>query len=162
MSDVQIAAIDDGLGLVQTHQIVPQIVLPRHAIVQALQAVLGVWGVAADQIELVILQGDEPPLVVVNFLVHAIGGIQGRMGGEHRCAGISLFLCGVPKLQPAFPQLQLGLPLDHLCLLKAEKVGGLPAEEVQKPLVQTGPQAVYIPGNQLHRNYPLAAKDFCP
>ena len=96
MGDVQIPAVDDRLGLVQTHQIVPQVVLPRHAIVQALQAVLSIWGVAADQIELVILQSDEPPLVVVDILVHAIGHVQRCVGGEHRRAGVALFVRAVP------------------------------------------------------------------
>jgi hypothetical protein len=38
----------------------------------------------------------------------------------------------------------------ELCLLKTEAVRVYIAEKVQKTLLNTGPQAVYVPGNQSH------------
>ena len=73
MGYVQIAAVDHRLAPVQGHEVLPQVILPLHAVVQPLQPVLGIGRVAADQVKGLVLQGDEPSLMVVLVQIHAIG-----------------------------------------------------------------------------------------
>ena len=151
MGHVQVPTVNDRLDLVQGHKVLPQIVLPLHTIVQPFEPILGVGGVAADQIKLLIFQGDEPTLVVVDILVHPIGYGYRGMGGENGGAGIALFFRRVPILQDSLTQGDVRLALLHLSLLQAQKVRGLLLIKIQKPLFHTGPQAVYIPGNEFHK-----------
>ena len=120
---VQVAAVNDRLGPVQGDEVIPQVVLPLHAVVDPLQPVLGVGGVAAYQVEGPVLQSDEPPLVVVGFPVHAVGHGGGSVGGEDGGAGVPLLLGGVPELQNTLPQRDVRLAPLHLGLLETEKVG---------------------------------------
>ena len=156
MGYVQVAAVDHRLGFVQRHEVVPQVVLPAHAVVDPLQFVLGVRGVAAHQIEFLIFQRDKPPLVVVLVDIHAQGLRHGGVGGEDGGAGIALLLRRVPELVYPLPQGDIRLPPLHLGLLKTEEVGHVPLIEVRKPFFHTGPQAVYIPGNKYHSKAPSA------
>ena len=150
---IQIAAVDNGLAAVQRDQIVPQVILPLHAVVQPLQAVLGVWSVAAYQIEALVLQRNEASLVVMPVQVHAIGGGQRAVGGKDGGSGIALLFRGVPILQNTLPQRNVSLTALHFCLLQTEKVRRLGLIKLQKALFHTGPQAVHIPRQQFHIKY---------
>ena len=150
MGYVQVAAVDHRLGFVQRHEVVPQVVLPAHAVVDPLQFVLGVGSVAAHQIERLILQGDEPPLVVMLVDVHTVGGVNGGVGSKDGGAGIALLLGGAPELQNTLSQRDVRLSPLHFGLLEAEKVRPLGLIKFGKPLFHTGPQAVYVPGNKYH------------
>ena len=62
---VQVPAVHHRLFGVQIQQVVPDVVLPGHAVVQPGQLILGVWSVAAHQVEVRVLRRDDPPLVAV-------------------------------------------------------------------------------------------------
>ena len=149
MGHVQVAAVDHRLFPVQGLQIGQQVCLPPHSVVDAFELLLGIGGVAAYQIEGIKLQGDEPPLVVVLLQPHAVADAEGLPPGEHRCAGIPLFFSAVPIL-PVALQLQRQLAGLELGLLQAEDICVQSVEGVLKSLVEAGPQAVYIPGDQFH------------
>ena len=99
-------------------------VLPGHAVVQALEAILGVGGVAADQIEGVKLGGDHPPLVVVLLDPQAVGHRQGFGLGKDRHTGVALLLGAVPELVVAghFQPVGLAGVVLELGLLQAEDI----------------------------------------
>jgi hypothetical protein len=129
-----------------------------HAVVQPLQPVLRIGGIAADQVKGLVLQGNKPPLVVVLVQIHTIGCGDGSMGGEHRSAGVPLLLCGVPVLQDPLAQLHIRLSLLHFGLLETTEIGAFPLIELQKPLFQAGPQAIHIPRYEFHRFFLQSAK----
>ena len=135
MGHVQVAAVDDRLNLVQLHEVLPQGVLPLHAVVQPLELVLGVGGVTAHQVKFLILQGDEPSLVVVLVFPHSVAHRNGLVGGKDGGPGVPLLLGGVPVLQNPLPQVHVGLALLHLGLLQAAEVGLLPLIEIKKSLL---------------------------
>ena len=74
----------------------------------------------------------------------AISYIQRQHTRKNSRAGIPFFFGAVPELLIA-GQLQIGLFLVHLGLLKADSVRVRRAEKVEESLPQTGPQAVNIP-----------------
>ena len=144
MCHIQVAAVDHRLFGVQLRQIGADVVLPLHAVVQTGQLVLGVGGVAADQIEVLELSGDDPALVAVDVVAEVIGHGQGRPAGEHGGAGIARLVGAVPEPLVAL-QLEGRLLRPHLRLLQADDIRIRQGAEVQKALVQAGPQAVDIP-----------------
>ena len=144
MGHVQVAAVDHRLFGVQRHQIGTDVVLPFHAVVQPGQLILGVGGVAADQIEIVELGGDDPSLVAVDIVSEVIGHGQGRTAREHGGAGVARLVGAVPEPLVAL-QRKGCLLRTHLRLLQADDVRIRQRAEVQKALVQAGPQAVDVP-----------------
>ena len=144
MGHVQVAAVDHRLLGVQLRQVGADVVLPLHTVVQTGQLVLGVGGVAADQIEVLKFRGDDPALVAVDIAAEIIGHGQGRAAGEHGGAGIARLVGAVPEPLVAL-QLEGRLLGTHLRLLQADDVRIRQRAEVQKALVQAGPQAVDVP-----------------
>ena len=64
--------------------------------VQAAQLVLGVWCVAADEVEVLIFTGDDAPLVAVDILAEVIRDGERLALGKDRRAGIALLVRAVP------------------------------------------------------------------
>ena len=147
---VQVPAENHRLDGVQLCQIGAEIVLPLHPVVDALEAVLGVGGVAAHQIEIGVLGGNDPSLMAVEVVAKAVGYGEGLLPGENGGTGIAFFVSVVPVHMVA-RQVQLYLACLELGLLQAVDVGSRLPAEIKKALLQTGPQAVDIPGNQFHK-----------
>ena len=91
---VQVATQDDGLLLVELLQVLTEVILPRHAVVQAFQAVLRVGRVAANQIELLHFQRQHTAFMVVEVDADAPLHADGLVAGKDGCARIA-FLVGV-------------------------------------------------------------------
>ncbi|CAN4001189.1 helix-turn-helix transcriptional regulator, partial [Dysosmobacter welbionis] len=113
---VQVPAVHHRLFGVQIQQVVPDVVLPGHAVVQPGQLILGVWSVAAHQVEVRVLRRDDPPLVAVLIDTEVIGHGERLAPGEHRGAGIARLVGAVPVAVIA-GQIKFCLLRAHLRLL---------------------------------------------
>ena len=150
MGHIQIAAGDDRLDRVQRTKAFAEGIVPRHAMVDALQAILRVRRIASDKIKIRIFQRDHPALVVKLLHADAVGHGEGLSLREDRRAGIALLLRRAPEL--LIPrQLQRDLLRLELCLLQAEQIRVRIPEEVQKALLQTGAKPVDVPRDTFHR-----------
>ena len=147
---VQVTAEDDGLLLVEALEILAEGILPRHAVLQSLQAVLGVRRVTADEEEVCHLEGDDTPLMVVQVDPDAIGYAQGMMLREDSSTGIA-FLLGIVPITLVTLEMQIELSCLHLRLLKTEEIGIQLTEHLTEALTLTGAQTVHIPTDKLHR-----------
>ena len=72
MSDVEISTCDHRLFLLQLLEICQEIVLPAHAVIKALELILGVGRIDADQEEVGHLQREDAPLVGVLLDAYAL------------------------------------------------------------------------------------------
>ena len=135
MGHVQVAAVYHGLCPVQFHQIGPQVILPLHPVIQPLQPVLAVGGIAAHQIELRVFRGDDPALVAVNVIAEAEHHRKRLLPGQNGGAGIALLLGGV-KIPVIALQLKYRLLRLQLGLLQAYHVRVLIFHIFQKALGQ--------------------------
>ena len=144
MSHVQVAAVHHRLFGIQLQEVVADVILPGHAVVQTGQLVLGVGGVAADQIKAVVLGGDDASLVAVYVIPEVVGHGQGLAACEHGGTGVAGFVSAVPEAVVAL-QREIGLLRPHFRLLQADDIGIGQGAEVQKALVQAGPQAIDVP-----------------
>ena len=116
MGHVQIAAVDHRLFGVQLHKVLPDIVLPFHAVVKAGQLILGVGSIAAHQIEVLVLRRDDPPLMAVDVRAEVVGHRQRLAAGKDGGAGIARLVGAVPEPVIA-GQVKFCLLRTHLCLL---------------------------------------------
>ena len=121
MGDVHVPADYHRLLRVKPYEIIPERVLPAHAVVDALQAVLRVRCVNADKVEVIVFQRDDAPLGVMLRQAEIIADGERRVLCEYRGAGIALAL-GVAPIALIAGEVKLDLSCLKLCLLKAEKV----------------------------------------
>ena len=149
MGHVHVAADDDRLGFVQLAQVGAEIVLPAHAVVDALEPVLGVGGVDADQIEVRVFQRDHAALVAVLLHADVIRDGEGCVLREDRRAGVALLLRVAPVALIA-GEAEVELPGLELGLLETEKIRVQGEKNVLKALFLHGPQAVHVPGKISH------------
>ena len=98
MGHIQIAAGDDRLDRVQRTKAFAESIVPRHTMVDALQAILRVRRIASDKIKIRIFQRDHPALVVEFVDADAVGHGEGLSLREDRRAGIALLLSRAPEL----------------------------------------------------------------
>ena len=146
---VHVPADDHGFALVQFAEIGPEVVLPAHAVVDALEPVLGVGGIDADQVKVRVFQRDGPTLVVVLLHAEVIAHGERRVFGENRGARIALLFGVAPVALPA-GKVQVDLPLLQLGLLQAEEVRVQRKKDVLKALFLHGAQSVDVPGKKSH------------
>jgi len=149
MSHIQVAAEDDRLFCVQPQQVGPEIVFPLHPVIQPLEAVLAVGGVAVDKIELRIFQRQHPALVVM--LVDANARRHGQRLGPAPAgrAAVALFLRRVSIFCVAFRR-KIRLARLHLGLLYREDVGVQRGKACGEIVGQAGPQAIDVPADEFH------------
>ena len=114
------------------------------------QLLLGIGCVAGDEEKARIFQGNQPPFRVQLRDAQPIGDGKGRFLGKDGGAGIPLFLSGIPELGIA-RGIQLNLAGLKLGFLQTEEICVRFPEKFRKPLGDAGTQAVYIPGDQFHR-----------
>ena len=141
---VQVSADDDGLPCVELLEVCAEVVLPRHAVVQSAQLVLRVGGVDRHEEELVHLQCDDAPLVVMLVDAQSVGHVERGVAGEDGCPGVSLLL-GIVPVGRVSVEREVQLSLLHLGLLQAEEVGVQCQEGVSEAFVATGTQPVDVP-----------------
>ena len=146
---VQIAAQDHRLLRVQRQQVGPEGILPLHAVVQPLQAVLAVGGVAVHQIEPRVFQCQHPALVVVLLDADAHSHGQRHLTAPACRAGVALFLGRIGVLGVAVRG-KVGLTGLHLGLLHREDVGVQLRKALGKAVGQAGAQAVDVPADEFH------------
>ena len=146
MRHVQIAAHDNRFLSVELHEIAAETVLPYHAVIKPSQSVLRVWRVDGNKIEVGHLQSYHASFVVVFVLANAIAHIQRLMLREDGRTAIS-FLLGIVPVGLITDELDVELPLLHLCLLQAEEIGIEFAEHFLESLSHASAQAVDIPRN---------------
>ena len=72
MGYVEVATEDDGLHGVELLEVAAESVFPGQTVLQALQTVLGVGRITADEVELLHLERHHPALVVVQVDTDAI------------------------------------------------------------------------------------------
>ena len=158
MGDVHVPTDDDGLLRVELPQVGAEGVLPGHAVVDALEAVLRVGRIDADEKEALILQRHGPALGVVLGDSEVIAHGQRRVPREDRGSGVALLL-GVAPVALVAGKTQVDLPGLELGLLNTEKVCVQCAEYLLKALAPGGAQAVHIPGYEFHSLFsPLPAR----
>ena len=154
VGDVQIAAEDHRLLGVQPQEIIAESVFPLHPVVQALEPVLAVGGVAVDQVKAGVLEGDHTPLLIVLFRPHPqLDRQRGRLTVAGS-AGVALFIGRVGVLGVALG-VEIRLAGLHLGFLEAEDVGVQRREALGETVGQAGPQAVDIPADQFHTVFPF-------
>ena len=141
---IQIAADDDWFLGIKRFQKLAEIVFPSHAIIQALEFCLRIWGVAGNEIELVIFQRDDSAFMIMFLYAHAIAYAQRLVLGINGCTRVSFFLSVVPITLVALKQ-KVELSLLHLCFLQAEEVGIEFLKLVLEVLAYASAQAIYIP-----------------
>ena len=144
MGHVQVPAVHHRLFGVQFQEVFPQVVLPRHPVVQPCQLVLGIGRVAAHQKEILVLRRDDPSLMPVDILAKVVCHRQRLPSGENSRAGISGLVGAVPESVIAL-QLKLRLLRPHLRLLQTDDIRVRKGAEGQETFIQTGPQPVHIP-----------------
>ena len=149
MRDVHVAADHDGLYVVELDEVVAEGVLPLHAVVEALEPVLGVRRVDADEVEVLELQRYDPALGVVLGVAEIVGDAEGLYARKYGGAGVALLFGVAPELLIA-RQVELQLSGLQFSLLQAEYVGVEAPEDVLKALFHNGAQAVYVPGYHSH------------
>ena len=145
-------AVDNWLSFVQLHEIVADVIFPHNTVIQPRKLILGVGGIAAHQVEVLVLGGDDTALVAVLVDAEVVGDAQRLLPGKNSRAGVAGLVGAVPEAGIA-GQVELRLLRPHLRLLQADDVGVGEVTEVQKAFIQTGPQAVDVPGNQSHGQF---------
>ena len=152
MGNIQIAAVDDGLHPVQFAKIGADIVLPHHAVIQPGKLILGVGSVAAHQIKVLVLGGDDPALVAVEVVTEVIGNVQ-RLGlCKNGGAGIARLVGAVPEAVVT-GKVKIRLLRAHFRLLQTDHIRAGKGAEIQKTFPKAGAQAVDIPGYKTHKGF---------
>ena len=149
MCDVEVATEHYRFFLVQFHKVGAEIVLPALAVGKAAQAVLRIGRIAADEIKIVKLTGDDAPLMVVLVDANAKGMPEHRHAREHGRAGIALLFGGINQRLVARQIYRIVLRA-HFDFLQANHIGVKRRHALLKTLFDAGAQAVYVPGYQLH------------
>ena len=144
VSDVEVAAEDHGLGLLQLLEIRQKSVLPCHAVIQTAKLILRVRRIAGHGKEIREFRCDHPSLVVMLLDADTVTDRKRLLLGEHRRARISL-LFGVVPVGVIPLGREVDLPLLKLCLLQTENVRVDLFEKVLKPLCHAGSQTVDVP-----------------
>lgn len=149
--DIEVAADDDRLLRIQSHEVRAERILPLHAVSEALEAALRVRRVDRHEVAVGELQCDHTALVVVLLDAEPIRDRKRLDAREDGRARIALALRAVPVLAVA-RQVKDGLLRLHLCLLQREDIRIELHERLHEALLEAGPKAIDIPGNALHRH----------
>lgn len=148
---VQIAAEDDGFGFRQAADVGAEGLVPFAAVGQASQLVLGVGGVAVDEVELFELHGGDAAFRIMLRHADAEAGGEGGHFGEDEHAGVSGALGGVPeRMRPGCQPQVAHLLRAGFDFLKAEHVCIKRIHFFRQAFAEGGAQAVHIPADDFH------------
>ena len=157
MSHVEVSAEKHGLLLVQREQVIPERIVPHHAVIEPLELRLAVRGIAGHYIIILVLRSYHPSLIVMLLDSEAIAHRDRLLLRKKRRPGVALLLSIVPVLVVA-GQVQIYLALLQLAFLNAEHVRIHILEIVHKALLHAGPYSVHVPGYHLHRHSSFLSK----
>lgn len=148
---VHIPTYDDGFSSVQRYQVAAEIILPGHTVVQPFQSVLAVGGIDINNEEVLHLQGDDAPLVVMLLDAYAVGYVLGYVLGEDGRTRIA-FLFGVVPIGVVAWEIQVELTGLQFCFLQAKKIGIQRLKCLAEVLAYHGTQSVNVPTDKPHIN----------
>ena len=160
MCHIHVTTNKHGFLCVKFLQIETESVIPRHALVKALEPILGIRCIDGDDEEFLIFEGDdapfgvhvEPPVVGHgrnDFIGQSEGDREGCVLGVDGCAGIA-FLFGIVPIGLITRKGEVKLSLLHLGLLQAKEIRVERGEDFGKAFTTHGAESVYIPRNKLH------------
>ena len=156
VSNVHIAANDDGLLCIKFLHIPTEGFIPRHTVVETTQAVLRIGRIDGDEIEVGIFECDDATLMIGGFCTRFVSptpySIVDRKGLtflKNNCTSIPSFL-GLAPIAPIAREFDIELTLLHLGLLQAEEIGIERLKHFLEVFAHYGTQAVYIPTNEFH------------
>ena len=141
---VQVATYYHRLLCVQTLDVLQEVVLPLHAVVETAQSVLRVRRVARHEIEVLHLKRYHSALVVVLVNADAVRHAEWRVSRVDSRARVS-FLLGVVPVGCVTLKLKVELSCLHLGFLQAEKIRVERAERLFKVFLHASAESVYVP-----------------
>ena len=156
VSNVHIAAHDDGLLGIKFLHIPTEGFIPRHAVVETTQAVLRIGRIDGDEIEVGIFECDDATLMIGGFCTRFVSpttySIVDRKGFMFRknCGTRISFFLGIVPIGPIAWEFDIELTLLHLGLLQAEEIGIERLKHFLEVFAHYGTQAVYIPTDEFH------------
>ncbi len=150
MCDVQVPAPDDGFFLLQLLKEFQEVLVPLLTIREAREFAFGIRGVNVDEEEVIILSGDDAPLLVVFRNAEMRRDLQRTLLGEDGRAGVTFLLGAVPIRRVVRGPELFDLIGRTLGFLEAQDVRFLGVEKFEKVLLQDSAQAVDVPGNEFH------------
>ena len=146
MGYIQIPAEDDRLGFRQGRHILAERSIPLFPVREAHQLVLGIGGIAVDQVKLFKLHRAHAPLPVMLRPADSGGRGKGLHTAKDQHAGITGLLRRIPELvRPGGNPQVIHLFRTRLDLLKAEDVRLQRLHGVPHSLAEDRPQSVHIP-----------------
>ena len=154
MRHVQVAAHHHGLLAVEPFQISPEIVFPRHPVVQTAQTILRVWHVDRHKVKRVVFKRYHSALGVVVGNADAVCRRQRFVAGIDGSAGVA-FLLGIVPVGAVAVKLQVELTSLHLCFLQTEKIGVESVERLLKAFANAGAKPVDVPRYKFHKCSPV-------
>lgn len=158
MRHVQVTAPHDRLFSLQHLEKFQEIPIPLLPILEPRQLPLGIGGVNIDEEEILILGGENPAFLVMFRDREMRRDFQRPVLREDRGAGVALFHSAIPISRVMRGPELFDLLRRTLGLLETEDVWFLGGEEFEKILFQHSPQAVHVPGNELHGNKKSAGR----
>ena len=158
VGDVEIAAEEHGLFLLQLLRVGEQRAVPLLPEADAHKLGLRVGHVDADDVAVVELRGDRAALGVVRHRSEAERDGHGFLFREERGAAVAFFLRGVPDHLVALgPRDALHVAGQRLHFLEANHVGFRRGHPVEQALAERGAHAVDVPREEFHAR-PLNAR----
>ena len=122
MSHVQVTTKDDWFLGIKAFQVIPEVCFPLHAIVQALQTVLRIRRITADEVEIVHLKRDDASLMVVLVNTDTVCHAERLVAGEYSRSTIA-FLVGIVPIRLIPVEGEVKLSLLHFRFLQTKEVG---------------------------------------
>ena len=141
---VEVAAGNDGFLLPELREVVAEVLVPFHAVVQAAQAILRIGNIGRNHKIFRHLQRDDASFVVVFVDAEAVADGQGFMARIDGSSRIAL-LVGIRPIALIAFKLKVELSGLHLRFLQAEEIGIKGLEGFAKTFAVTGSQPVDIP-----------------
>ena len=152
MRHVHVATDEHRLLSVQPAEVFAERILPLHPVVQAPQAVLRIGRIDGDHEEVVVLERNDTPLMVMLLDTKAVSNAHGRVARENGGTRVA-FLLGVVPIALIPVEGNVELSLLHLRFLQAEEVGVQRTEGFTKALRVARSQTIHIPRDKPHKQF---------
>ena len=149
---IHVTAHNHRLFFLQGDKIGAERVLKFHTELDARKLPLRIGGIHSNQIKIREFRGDDPALPVKGFVPDPKGHRLRLFSGKESRTGVSLLDYGRIPVFVIAGKFEIRLFLLHLRLLQADHIRSFRLQKFGEPLSHTGPQAIYIPGHQLHGN----------
>lgn len=130
-------------------------IVPRHAMVDARKAVLGIGGIHIDQPKFGEFQRHDAPLCIELARAEAMQSPQRCLPRKDRRTRIALAF-GIAPILRIPRQINVDLSLLKLGFLQADDICRQTGDRILEAFFHRGPQAIDIPRNETHRAHSLA------